>query len=148
MTNADKANNSSPIAHAAILSILQKSIARRVSLLHAFAGCLWSNYSFITELPQNDSAAQFRSASRPDLAEKEELESQVLSGFLPAQLGEEVIEERLREAYSKLNATTGNPGALVGKLMKAFYETTERASVQADTVSKKARQIIQAAAKS
>jgi uncharacterized protein YqeY len=69
----------------------------------------------------------------------------VLSTFLPAQLSEEEVESRLREAFSKLENTAGNPGALVGKLMKAFYETTERASVQADAVSKKAREIIQAA---
>ncbi|KAF8606120.1 GatB/YqeY domain-containing protein [Ceratobasidium sp. AG-I] len=124
VTNADKANNSSPIGHTTILSLLQKSIARR-----------------------NDSATQFRSASRPDLADKEESESKVLAGFLPTQLGDEEIEQRLREAFSKLEATTGNPGALVGKLLKAFYETTERASVQADAVSKKAREIILSAAK-
>ncbi|ELU44153.1 YqeY domain-containing protein [Rhizoctonia solani AG-1 IA] len=125
ITNADKANKGTLIADDNILSLLQKSIARRT-----------------------ESASQFRSASRNDLAEKEEAECQVLSGFLPAQLSEEEIENRLREAFSKLESTTGNPGALVGKLMKAFYETTERASVQADAVSKKAREIIQSAASS
>lgn len=119
-----------------------------MSLFHAFAIRWLSNHQYIFESLENDSAVQFRSASRPDLAEKEELESQVLSSFLPTQLGDEEIEQRLREAFSKLESTTGNPGALVGKLMKAFYETTERASVQADAVSKKAREIIQSAAKS
>ena len=82
------------------------------------------------------------------MAEKEESESAVLSSFLPTQLGDEEIEKRLREAFAKLESTAGNPGALVGKLMKAFYETTERASVQADVVSKKAREIIRSAVKS
>ncbi|CAE6448618.1 unnamed protein product [Rhizoctonia solani] len=122
ITNADKANKGTPIANDSILSLLQKSIARRT-----------------------ESASQFRSASRNDLAEKEDAECQVLSAFLPAQLNEEEVENRLREAFSKLENTTGNPGALVGRLMKAFYETTERASVQADAVSKKAREIIQSA---
>ncbi|KAJ1305731.1 hypothetical protein OPQ81_010463 [Rhizoctonia solani] len=122
ITNADKANKGTPITNDNILSLLQKSIARR-----------------------SDSASQFRSASRGDLAEKEEAECQVLSSFLPAQLSEEEVDRRLREAFSKLETTTGNPGALVGKLMKTFYETTERASVQADAVSKKAREIIQSA---
>jgi uncharacterized protein YqeY len=80
------------------------------------------------------------------LAEKEEAECRVLSSFLPAQLSEEEVERRLREVFAKLENATGNPGALIGKLMKAFYETTERASVQADAVSKKAREIIQSAA--
>ncbi|CAE6469291.1 hypothetical protein ACGC1H_000050 [Rhizoctonia solani] len=123
ITNADKANKGTPIANDSILSLLQKSIARRT-----------------------DSASQFRSASRTDLAEKEEAECQVLSSFLPAQLSENEVDRRLHEAFSKLESTTGNPGALVGKLMKAFYETTERASVQADAVSKKAREMIQSAA--
>jgi hypothetical protein len=47
-----------------------------------------------------------------------------------------------------LEGAVGNPGALVGKLIKVFYETTERASVKADVVSKKAREIVQAAGKS
>ncbi|CAE6478574.1 unnamed protein product [Rhizoctonia solani] len=123
ITNADKANKDTPITHDNILSLLQKSISRRT-----------------------ESASQFRSASRTDLAEKEEAECQVLSSFLPAQLNEEEVDRRLREAFSKLETTTGNTGALVGKLMKAFYEKTERASVQADAVSKKAREIIQSAA--
>ncbi|KAG8705109.1 hypothetical protein FRC11_009309 [Ceratobasidium sp. 423] len=123
ITNADKANKGTPITNDNILSLLQKSISRRT-----------------------DSASQFRSASRADLAEKEEAECQILTSFLPAQLSEEEVDRRLREAFSKLETTTGNPGALVGKLMKAFYETTERASVQADAVSKKAREIIQSAA--
>ncbi|CAE6399941.1 unnamed protein product [Rhizoctonia solani] len=123
ITNADKANKGTPIANDTILSLLQKSIARRT-----------------------DSASQFRSASRTDLAEKEEAECQVLSDFLPTQLSEEEVDRRLQEAFSKLESTEGNPGALVGKLMKAFYEATERASVQADAVSKKAREMIQAAA--
>ncbi|KAH7322302.1 Yqey-like protein-domain-containing protein [Rhizoctonia solani] len=123
ITNADKANKDTPITHDNILSLLQKSISRRT-----------------------ESASQFRSASRTDLAEKEEAECQVLSSFLPAQLSEEDVDRRLREAFLKLESTAGSPGALVGKLMKAFYETTERASVQADAVSKKAREIIQSAA--
>ncbi|CAE7222382.1 unnamed protein product [Rhizoctonia solani] len=122
ITNADKANKSAPITNDNILSLLQKSIARRT-----------------------DSASQFRTASRTDLAEKEEAECQVLSGFLPAQLSEEEIDRRLSEAFSKLEVTVGNPGALVGKLMKVFYETTERASVQSDAVSKKAREMVQSA---
>jgi hypothetical protein len=66
---------------------------------------------------------------------------------LPAQLSEGEIEQRLRSAFVLLEGVTGNPGALVGKLMKAFYETTDRASVKTDVVSKKAREIVQAAEK-
>ncbi|CAE6406648.1 unnamed protein product [Rhizoctonia solani] len=123
ITNADKANKGTPIANDSILFLLQKSIARRT-----------------------DSASQFRSASRTDLAEKEEAECQLLSSFLPVQLSEEEVDRRLREAFSKLQSTAGNSGALVGKLIKAFYETTERAAVQGEAVSKKAREIIESAA--
>ncbi|KAG8770016.1 hypothetical protein FRC12_004577 [Ceratobasidium sp. 428] len=127
ITNADKANKGAPIAQDTIYSLIQKSIARR-----------------------NDSATQFRTASRSDLASKEEQESELLSSFLPPQLSDSEIEQKLQAAFATLGATSGNvnPNALVGKLMKSFYETTERASVKADAVSKKAKEIIQAAAKS
>ncbi|KAG9079233.1 hypothetical protein FRC06_007867 [Ceratobasidium sp. 370] len=129
ITNADKANKGVLVPQDAIYSLLQKSIARR-----------------------NDSAAQFRSASRSDLASKEEAESELLSSFLPPQLTEIEVEQKLRAAFASLQEAGGavgniNPNALVGKLMKVFYETTERASVKADAVSKKAKEIVQAAAK-
>ncbi|KAG8712099.1 hypothetical protein FRC08_015032 [Ceratobasidium sp. 394] len=129
ITNADKANKDAPITQDSIYSLLHKSIARR-----------------------NDSATQFRSASRPDLASKEDAESELLSSFLPPQLTDVEVEDKLRTAFTSLQeaGTAGNlnSNALVGKLLKSFYETTERASVKADAVSKKAREIVQAAAKS
>ncbi|KAG8711278.1 hypothetical protein FRC08_016085 [Ceratobasidium sp. 394] len=128
ITNADKANKDTPITQDAIYSLLHKSITRR-----------------------NDSATQFRSASRPDLASKEDAESELLSSFLPPQLTDVEVEDKLRIAFTSLQeaGTAGNlnPNALVGKLLKSFYETTERASVKADAVSKRAREIVQAAAK-
>ncbi|KAG8738660.1 hypothetical protein FRC10_006628, partial [Ceratobasidium sp. 414] len=129
ITNADKANKDKLITQDTIYSLLQKSIARR-----------------------NDSATQFRSASRPDLASKEDAESELLSSFLPPQLTEIEVEQRLRATFASLQEAGGatgnmNPNALVGKLLKAFYETTERASVKVDSVSKKAKEIVQAVAK-
>ncbi|KAG9095500.1 hypothetical protein FS749_010339 [Ceratobasidium sp. UAMH 11750] len=128
ITNADKPNKDTPITQDATYSLLHKSIARR-----------------------NDSATQFRSASRPDLASKEDAESELLSSFLPPQLTDVEVEDKLRIAFTSLQeagmAGNLNPNALVGKLLKSFYETTERASVKADVVSKNAREIVQAAAK-
>ncbi|QRW11273.1 YqeY domain-containing protein [Ceratobasidium sp. AG-Ba] len=124
ITNADKSNKDKPISQDAVYAILQKSIARR-----------------------NDSASQFRSASRADLAEKEEGESAILTSFLPPQLSDSEIDQRLQTAFASLQgATGGNPGAVVGKILKAFYETTERASVKVEDVSRRAKEIVQAAA--
>ncbi|KAB5588762.1 Altered inheritance of mitochondria protein 41 [Ceratobasidium theobromae] len=141
ITNADKANKDIPISHENALSLLQKSIARRVS-----RPIPYTLPNLLTPvLSQTDSASQFRLASRVDLAKKEEAECQILRSFLPAQLSEAEIERRLREAFTKIESTAGNVGALTGKLMKVFYQTTERSSVQGDAVSKIAREIIQAA---
>lgn len=97
-------------------------------------------------MAQNDSASQFTSASRPDLAQKEQDESALLSSFLPPQLSDSEIDERLETAFASLKEVGGNPGAAVGKLLKAFYETTERASVKVEDVSRKAKEVVQSAA--
>lgn len=63
---------------------------------------------------RRDSAQQFRDAKRLDLAEKEEMEMQVLQGYLPAALTPEEITRLIEEAIS---ATGAQSMKEMGKVM-------------------------------
>ncbi|HIC84870.1 MAG TPA: GatB/YqeY domain-containing protein [Desulfobacterales bacterium] len=62
-----------------------------------------------------EAAQEYRKAGRQDLAEKEERELEVFYTYLPKQLSDEEIEQRLREIISQVSAT--GPKDL-GKVMK------------------------------
>ena len=63
---------------------------------------------------RKDSSNQFRSASRDELAQKEEREIETLTQFLPEQLGEEEIKELVTKAITNLKAETPQD---IGKVM-------------------------------
>lgn len=54
---------------------------------------------------REESASLYRDADRLDLAEAEDAEAEVYRSFLPAQLSEEEIAEKVREIISKLGVT-------------------------------------------
>ncbi|WP_288202030.1 GatB/YqeY domain-containing protein [uncultured Porphyromonas sp.] len=54
---------------------------------------------------REESASLYRDADRLDLAEAEEAEAVVYRSFLPAQLSEEEITEKVKEMISKLGVT-------------------------------------------
>lgn len=54
---------------------------------------------------REESASLYRDADRLDLAEAEEAEAEVYRSFLPAQLSEEEIAEKVKEMISKLGVT-------------------------------------------
>lgn len=54
---------------------------------------------------REESASLYRDADRLDLAEAEEAEAEVYRSFLPAQLSEEEITEKVKEIISKLGVT-------------------------------------------
>lgn len=54
---------------------------------------------------REESASLYRDADRLDLAEEEEAEAEVYRSFLPAQLSEEEITEKVKEMISKLGVT-------------------------------------------
>ncbi|MGC9194904.1 MAG: GatB/YqeY domain-containing protein [Syntrophobacteraceae bacterium] len=64
---------------------------------------------------RRDSAEQFRSGSREDLASKEENEIRILEQFLPPQLSSEELEKLVEEAVSGSGATSLKE---MGKVMK------------------------------
>ena len=54
---------------------------------------------------REESASLYRDADRLDLAEAEDAEAEVYRSFLPAQLSEEEITEKVKEMISKLGVT-------------------------------------------
>ncbi|KDQ21944.1 hypothetical protein BOTBODRAFT_217813 [Botryobasidium botryosum FD-172 SS1] len=122
VTNADKASSSAPVDDSSIVSLIRKAIARR-----------------------NDAASQFRAASRTDLADKEDAEVALLTKFVPAQLSESDIEAHLTELITSIKSEVGSKlpeGAVVGKVLKAFFEKVDKSLVQGDVVSRKAKELL------
>lgn len=66
-----------------------------------------------------ESIEAFRSAGREELAQKEEAELKVLSGYLPEEMAKEEIEKFVDEAIGEIGATSV---ADIGKVMSKVME--------------------------
>jgi len=65
---------------------------------------------------RQDSVEQFRKGGRPELADKEEAEIEILKAYLPPQMSEDELRAVVKDAAAKAGAA--GPGDM-GKLMKA-----------------------------
>ena len=66
---------------------------------------------------RTESAKMYREGNRPELAEAEETEIQIISGFLPAQLGEEEIVAAIATAIDATGAASiKDMGQVMGHL--------------------------------
>ena len=66
---------------------------------------------------RTESAKMYREGNRPELAEAEETEIQIISGFLPAQLGEEQIAAAIASAIDATGAASiKDMGQVMGHL--------------------------------
>jgi uncharacterized protein YqeY len=63
-----------------------------------------------------EAAGQFRDGGRPELAEREESEAELIDGYLPAELGDAELEVLIQSAIAETGAS--GPGDM-GKVMKA-----------------------------
>ncbi len=63
---------------------------------------------------RRESAEQMRAGGRPELAEKEEREAELLSGYLPEQLSEDEVRAMVRDAIA---GGAGDIGSVMGRLM-------------------------------
>ena len=63
---------------------------------------------------RKDSAEQYKAGNRPDLAEKEEKEIEIISTYLPEQMSEEEIAQAVKEVIGGLNL---EGKADIGKVM-------------------------------
>lgn len=69
-----------------------------------------------------DAASQFRDAGRPELADAEEAEAEIISGYLPAELGDAELEQIVSAAIAETGATGPRD---MGQVMKAVMARTE-----------------------
>jgi len=67
---------------------------------------------------RNDSISQFKSGGRDDLADKEQSEVEVLSKYKPAQLSEEEVAAKVKEAISESGASSMQDMGKVMGLLK------------------------------
>lgn len=63
---------------------------------------------------RREAAEQMRAGGRPELAEKEEREAELLGAYLPAQLGEDEVRELVRLAIAD---GADGIGAVMGRIM-------------------------------
>ena len=68
---------------------------------------------------RRESIAQFEKAGRTDLAEAEKFELDVLSGYLPQQLGEAEIQKEINSVIDEVGATGVKDMGKVMALLKA-----------------------------
>ena len=87
---------------------------------------------------RKDSYTQFLNANRMDLAEKEKKEIEVLSIYLPEQMGEDEIKKRLREIISETGAATSKD---IGKVMKILMPEL-KSKADGNLVNKIAREML------
>jgi uncharacterized protein YqeY len=80
-------------------------------------------------------------ASRPDLAEKENHEAEILSKFLPALLPEVVINRILAEIIEALPAGIDKHKSM-GRVFKEFYSTIDQSTVDPNIVKKRATEML------
>lgn len=66
---------------------------------------------------RKDSVEQFRNGGRPELAEKEEKEIEVIRGFMPEQMSEEEIQAQINQAIEETGATSVRDMGRVMKLL-------------------------------
>ncbi|KIM91973.1 hypothetical protein PILCRDRAFT_809970 [Piloderma croceum F 1598] len=92
-------------------------------------------------LQRIQSAAKFASASRPDLAEKERREADILSALIPPFLAESEIDGVLRDVLAQ-HKPEDDPGRALGKVLGAFYTKVDKSTVDAHLVKSRAEALL------
>ena len=65
---------------------------------------------------RNDSIEQYEKGNRPELAEKEKKEMEIIAAYLPAQMSEEEVKKVVLETIAQMNATKKDFGKVMGTL--------------------------------
>ncbi len=79
---------------------------------------------------RKEAAEQYKIGHRPELAEKEELESQFLSVYLPAQLSEEEVKQVVEKVLGEMGGKEATDfGKLMGASMKELKGKADGALV-------------------
>ncbi|CDO76689.1 hypothetical protein BN946_scf184677.g9 [Trametes cinnabarina] len=119
---ADKAA-SGAAPPSAVVGILRKAAARRT-----------------------DAAAEFRKASREELAAKELQEAAILQSFLPPLLPEADIDRVLKDVLASPSVSEaiakGPPQKALGQVFKAFYAQVDKSSVDPELVRRRTQALL------
>lgn len=97
----------------ALAAVKQKEVDERVEPTDADV------LAILTKLvkQRDDSATQYRDADRPELAEQEEAEAEILKGFLPSPLSDQEVLDLIDQAISETGAQSmAQMGAVMGWL--------------------------------
>lgn len=80
---------------------------------------------------RKDSISQYISGGRPELAEKEQKEVNIISAYLPEQLSEEEITKVVKDVISQMGEVTkGDMGKVIGQAMGRMKGKTEGNAVR------------------
>ena len=88
---------------------------------------------------RRDSIESYEKAERPDLAEKERVELEIVQGYLPAQLGENEVREIVKEAIAEVGASSPKD---MGAVMKVVMPKVKGAA-DGKLVNQLVRELIQ-----
>ena len=69
-----------------------------------------------------DAAGQFRDGGRPELAEQEESEAELIAGYLPAELSDEELDRMIAAAIAQTGASSPKD---MGQVMKAVMAASD-----------------------
>ena len=69
-----------------------------------------------------DAAAQFRDGGRPELADQEEAEAQLIAGYLPAELSDDELDAMITAAIAETGASSPRD---MGQGMKAVMAASD-----------------------
>src|SRR5690606_28791326 len=85
---------------------------------------------------RKEAAEQFSSNNRPELAEKELAQAEVIQGFLPQQLSAEELETALKEIIARVGATSAKEMSKVMGVASTELSGKAEGKLIADTVKK------------
>lgn len=88
-----------------------------------------------------DAAEQFRAGGRPELAEKESSEAELIQGYLPAELDDAELEQIVAEALAETGVTEAKD---MGQVMKAAMGRVQ-GRADGKRVSARVREALEAA---
>ena len=74
---------------------------------------------------RKEASEQMRAGNRPELADKEDLEAEMLAVYLPAQLGEDNVREFIRDAIAGGATNVGAVMAAVMPKLKGAFDGKE-----------------------
>lgn len=80
---------------------------------------------------RKDSMEQFTAGGRPELAEDEAKELKIIESFLPAQMSESEIEEKVKAKLATEQVDASKKGQFVGTMMRELGSNADGALVKA-----------------